>query len=346
MGLTKKEFDGRMLLKDKKPLAYNKIIQHPQMILEKKCVALIQMIVRTNCNFKCDHCAVDKFDQHSKGELSHEIIKKIADQADAMNLASICISGGEPLIFKDVEQIINIINPERFVISMDTNGWFLTEEKVKWLVQKGVDRVHLSIDGLEKNHDSFRHKEGSWKRNIQALNYIKKNNLGVIINIVATKSLVESGELVKQLEFIKQFEEHASIIYAKETGLFENHPQEILNSKDLEYIQSLTTKYNCSTHLSPNCGHNFGCLCFKRHLSINNHGSVTPCPWIPIEIGNIYQEDLQTIIQRGLDIKWFSYDNHFSCLSGNCDSEFYQKIIPQIETFDEYPVPHSKINWF
>lgn len=345
MNLTKKEFDGRMLLKDKKPLAYNKIIQHPQMILEKKCVALIQMIVRTNCFFKCDHCAVSKFDYPVKHELSLDNIKKIADQADEMKLASICISGGEPLAFPDLPEIIETINPERFVISMDTNGWLLTEDKVKWLVASGVDRVHLSIDGLKENHDSFRHRTGSWEKNIQALEYIKKNSLGVIINIVATKNLVESGELIKQLEFIKQFNEHCSIIYAKPVGDFETHKDQVLNTKDIEYIQTLTNKYNCSTHLSPNCGHDFGCLAMKRHLSIIPSGELMPCPWLTVSLGNVIEEGLQTIVQRGLDLGWFSYDFHESCQSGNCDTYFYQNIVPQIEKASTYPAKYTDIDW-
>jgi len=263
-----------------------------------------------------------------------------------MGLASICISGGEPLIFPELKDIVDAIGPRRFVISMDTNGWLLTEDKVKWLVDIGVDRIHLSIDGLENCHDEFRGATGSWKRCVQALKYCKEYGLGVIINIVATKSLINSGELIRQLDFIAQFGEHASIIHAKPTGAFEDYKDEICDTKDIEYIQSLQGKYNISTHLSPNYGYEFGCLCFKRHFSITAHGDVLPCPWIPISMGNIFDEDLETIVKRGLNMKWFSYDCKFSCQSGNKDTFFYKHIMPQIEKADTYPADWKKIDWF
>lgn len=347
---TEREIKNRGILQDKKPLAHRKIITHPEKIKNKQCVALIQLQYNYTCNFKCKHCAIERFKQQDGRTLTVEDVKRIADQADKMGLASICISGGEPLIFPDLKDVVDAIGPQRFVISMDTNGWFLTKEKIKWLVDIGVDRIHLSIDGLESNHAMFRGIKGSWQRCINALEYCKKYGLGVIINIVATKSLISSGELIKQLDFIAKFGQHASIIFAKPVGAFEQCWGEVLDTEDIKYIQTLHQqlggKYNTSTHLSPNCGYEFGCMCFKRHFSITAHGDVLPCPWIPITMGNIFNEDLETIVGRGLGIKWFSYDYKFSCQSGNRDAEFYKKIMPQIEQSNTYPVDWKKINWF
>lgn len=347
--MTKREIDKRMDLKKKKPLVYEKVIKHPEKIKNKECVALMQLQYNYLCNLKCKHCAIERFKQQKRRTLTVPDVKRIADQADAMGLASICLSGGEPLIFPDLKEVLLAIGPERFVISMDTNGWFLTEEKVKWLVDMGVDRVHLSLDGLESNHDEFRRAKGAWKRVVQAFEYCKKYNLGVNVNLVATKSMVSSGELIKELDFLSQFGVHTSIIHAKPIGAFEKYKDEILDTKDMNYIQTLHKqlggKYNSSTHLSPNCGYNFGCLAVKREFSVTAHGDVMPCPWIPISLGNIFNEDLESIIRRGLGMKWFSYDYKFSCLSGNKDMLFYKKIMPQTEQSEVYPIDWKKIRW-
>ena len=344
-GQTEREIKTRGELKERKPLAYAKIIRHPEKIANKESVALIQLQCDYRCNFKCKHCAIERFKQRGGRSLAIADIERIADQADAMGLASICISGGGPLIFPNLKDIVDAIGPERFVISMDTNGSRLDEATIKWLVDIGVDRIHLSIDGLEANHTAFRGVEGSWQKCIDALELCRKHGLGVIINIVVTKSLVGSGELIEQLEFVKQFNQHVSMIYAKATGAFEDSKDEILDTKDLQYIQSLTDIYNASTHLSVNNGHEFGCLCLKKHFSITAYGDVLPCPWIPISLGNIFEEDLETIVKRGLAMQWFSYDCKQSCLCGNRDSEFYQKILPQIEKSKQYPASWKDINW-
>lgn len=343
--MEQKYIKNRLTLKEKKPEAYAKIITHPDKIINKESVALIQLQYNYACNFKCKHCAIAKFKKQSGQKMAIADVKRIADQADAMGLASICISGGEPLIFPDLKEVIEAIGAERFVISIDTNGWALTKNKVKWLVNHGVDRIHLSVDGLEGNHDEFRGSIGSWKKCINALPYCKKYGLGVIVNIVITKSLIKSGELIRQLEFIKTFGFHASMIYVKATGEFEDSKDEVLDNDDMIYVQSLTSLYNASTHLSKNCGHSFGCLCFKRHFSITAYGDVLPCPWIPISMGNIFKEDLNTIVQRGLDNKWFSYDNKHGCLSGNINSEFFNKVMPQIEKSENYPIDYKEVDW-
>jgi MoaA/NifB/PqqE/SkfB family radical SAM enzyme len=345
MELTKRETNNRLTLREKKPAAYYKILHHPQMIVEKKSVALIQLQYNYACNFKCKHCAIEKFKQLGIRSLTISEVESIADQAHKMGIASICISGGEPLVFPDLLWVIAAIGPKRFVISMDTNGYLLDEKMIKWLVEVGVDRVHLSMDGLDSNHDQFRNKKGSWDKTIKALPLCDKHGLGVIVNIVGTRSLVRSGGLLEQLEYLKPYNAHASIIYAKATGAFEDSKDEILDSEDLSYVQGLTLTHNCSTHLSLNCGHNFGCLCFKRHFSITAYGDVLPCPWIPISMGNIRSESLETIVNRGLSNKWFSYDNKFTCHSGNCDSLFYKNIMPQIEKAKNYPADYREIDW-
>jgi MoaA/NifB/PqqE/SkfB family radical SAM enzyme len=346
MTLTDREARIRTSLQERKPRAFEKIQNFPEKIKNHESIALLQLQYKYACNFKCKHCAIEKFKQAGGKTLTLDEVKSIADQSDKIGLASICISGGEPLIFKDLKEVVDNIGPSRFNISLDTNGWFLSKEKIKWLVDIGVDRIHLSIDGLEQNHSMFRGEKDSWKKCIQALDWCKLYGLGVIINIVITKDLIKSGELINQLEYIKQFNQHASMIYAKPTGSFEEHKDQVLDTKDIEYVQSLTSKYNCSTHLSPNCGHEFGCLCFKRHFSITAYGDVLACPWIPISFGNIREESLQDIINRGLKMKWFSYDNKYSCQSGNTDTFFYQKILSQVNDNKQYPVSWKDINWY
>lgn len=342
--LTDREKNNRKTLQERKPLAFLKIAKFPDKIASKESIALVQLQYNYACNFKCVHCAIEKFKQPDK-TLTVSDVKNIADQADAMGLASICISGGEPLIFPDLKEVIGAIGQERFCLSMDTNGWFLDEDKVVWLVEQGVDRIHLSLDGLAENHDGFRLQNGSWKRCVEALPFCKKHGLGVIINIVATRSVTRSGEIEKQLQYTSQFGFHTSIIHAKPVGSFEGFDDKICDSKDIAYIQELTKKYNAATHLTPNCGNDFGCLCFKRHFSITAYGDVLPCPWIPITMGNIHEELLEDIVKRSLSIKWFSYDHKFSCQSGNCDNYFYKNILPQYKKSKQYPADWREIQW-
>ena len=254
MAYTEREKKIRQTLQEKKPEAWKKIQEFPKRIEQHKSIALMQLQYDYVCNMKCSHCAIEKFRENKKDiKLNPLDVKIIADQAHNIGLASICISGGEPLAFPDLEKVIDSIGSYRFVLSIDTNGLLLDEEKIKWLVDKGVDRIHLSLDGLETNHNAFRKvKVNSWQHNVDILPLCKEYGLGVVINIVATKDLVRSKEMEKQLAFVEQFNHHTSMIYAKPVGTFEEAKDQILNSTDFNYLEELTKKYNCSTHLTVN----------------------------------------------------------------------------------------------
>lgn len=68
---------------------------------------------------------------------------------------------------------------------------------------------------------------------------------------------------------------------------------------------NLEKKYNVYTHLTPAYGLNMGCIGVKGMISVTQYGDVLPCPYIHTSIGNVFEEPLKDIIQRGLDIKYF-----------------------------------------
>ena len=115
----------------------------------------------------------------------------------------------------------------------------------------------------------------------------------------------------------------------------------------MEYLETLTKKYNCSTHLTPAYGRDMGCIAVRRHFSVLPNSKIMCCPWIPVTFGSILEEGLDTILTRMLKIKWFSWDTpKHTCMSGNVDSYFYQNVLSQLENFpDEYPVDYRKINF-
>lgn len=352
--LTERERNMRRKFREQKPLIYKKIKEHMGMIKRGESVAFIQYERDYGCNFSCDHCYIEDL-KKAKGvkRLTLADVGRIADQADAMNLASWCISGGEPTIFPDLEDLVKAIGPHRFIISMDTHGFFLDEEKIKWLVAIGINRIHLSIDGNEQVHDEFRKQKGSWRKCIDALPLCKKYGLDVIINITVTKSDVKSGALVQFLEFLRQFDVYSSLIYAKPMGNFRESEwaqQEIMNTEDHKELDRLTTIYNTGTRHSTVNGYYFKCFTFKKQFSITAYGEVMSCPWIPITFGNLLNEPLRQIVERGLQNPWFSYDVLNECLVGNTDSFFYRHVMPQVheiaKTHGGYPVDYRKIDFY
>jgi len=341
MRLTAAEQNNRERLQNKKPLVYNKVITHADKIKNGESVAVVQLQYRYDCNFTCKHCAIEKLKGKPGGTLiTIKDVARIGNELDDLGIASICVSGGEPIMFPDLPDVIEALDPRRFHIGMDTNGWLLTQEKIRYIQSLGIDRIQLSMDNL--------HNDGSKPRAIKTLEMCQNEGLRVIINVVVTKSLIAHG-LESQLAYLSTFGEHINLIAAKPVGSFEDSRDEILDGKDFEYVQSIVNSAppgSMSTHQSPNFGYSFGCFAFKRLFSITAYGDVMPCPWIPISMGNIHSENLKDIVNRGLDNKWFGYGSKQSCLAGNKDTPFFKKIIPQIEKAKEYPAKWTDIEWY
>lgn len=149
------------------------------------------------CNFTCPHCYTRSgAGEFGETKLTMEDIKRLADEADELGVYEIDIQGGEPLINPQLFDILDAIQTERFYTYITTNGWFLDMELAEKLAKAGVDRISVSIDAFSsEEHDSFRRKEGSFKRCIDALGYTQKAGMKAYVNIVVGHYNAQSKEL-------------------------------------------------------------------------------------------------------------------------------------------------------
>jgi len=297
----------RNSLKEKKPYVYEKIMKFDEKVKNGESIAIIQFQYDYRCNFSCVHCSVRRFQGKKRGRVfTISDVKELSRQVDEMGLAQIVITGGEPLIFPDFDDVVKAIDPQKFWIVSDTNGWLLNEEKANHLKNIGVDKVQLSIDSMSATeHDEFRRKAGSYEKCIRAIDAALNAGLNIIIQTVVTKQRLRSEELIDFLEFMNGKNVGVFVTYAKPVGCWEGNFDVLVNRDDMDYMRELEKKYNVFTHLTPSYGLNLGCIAVKRMVSITKYGDVMPCPYIHCSLGNFFEEPLKDIIGRGMKIKYF-----------------------------------------
>ena len=165
MNLTPAEHDARERARARKPYVISKTEKYPEKLARGESCAMIQLQYRYGCNIECQHCSISGFQgRRPPGAkfLTPEKVRAIYDEADALGHAQTTISGGEPLIFKDLFKVIEAIGPERFFIQIDTNGWYLDAAKAKALYDAGVDKMQVSLDSfVASEHDEFRRAPGA-----------------------------------------------------------------------------------------------------------------------------------------------------------------------------------------
>jgi len=301
------EKEKRNRLQKEKPLVYEKILRYDEKIRNGESIAILQFQYDYTCNFHCEHCCITKL-RRKKGERCFTIadVRELSRQADEMGLAHIVITGGEPLVFPDFDEIVEAIDPRKFYITSDTNGWFLDAAKAKHLKSIGVDKIQLSLDNLSaEEHDAFRKHKGAHARALRAIDAAQEAGLNLLVQTVVSKQRVRSREFLDFLKFLNGKGVPVFVTYAKPVGDWEGNFGVLVSREDMDYVRELEKTYQVFTHLTPSYGMELGCIAVKRMVSITKYGDVMPCPYIHTSLGNFFKEPLKDIIERGLNIKYF-----------------------------------------
>lgn len=338
--LNQIEQEKRESLKFTRPRVYEKVINYAEKVKNGESIAILQFQYDYRCNFRCEHCCTAKM-QKKQRWFTIKDVRELSRQADELGLAHFTITGGEPLLFQDLDELVTAIDPKKFFIAMDSNGWYLDADKAKHLQSIGIGKVHLSLDSISPiDHDSFRRKEGSHARVLTAIDASLNAGLSVLINTVVTKQRVYSNEFIDFLEFTKKLGVGVVMMLAKTAGSWEGNFDVTLNENDLAHLRDIEKTYNAFTHLVPAYGLDLGCIAVKRMVSVTKYGDIMPCPWIHTSLGNFFDEPLKIILERGMNIKFFGKRVE-SCIA-SVEGEFLSDYIGKMEG-KPYPVPYTEV---
>ena len=136
----------------------------------------IQIHVTDLCNSKCPTCFYWK--NKNVEQLDKKYIFKFIDQAFQLSGPKIVtLTGGEPLIRRDIFDIIRYIRLKKGYPKILTNGLLLTPKTIDKLVESGIDSVSISINSInQKIHDWSRGVNGNLEKIFEEVQYIKKNH--------------------------------------------------------------------------------------------------------------------------------------------------------------------------
>ena len=158
------------------------------------------------CNERCRHCGSYCGDVTSE-ELSPEVYYRLMEQVKERykKLPMLCITGGEPLLRKELFEIMSYAHKLGYTWGMTSNGTLITRETAKKLKEAGMNTISVSIDGLEETHDSFRRTPGGFRKAVEGVkNLLEQDFEAVQVTTVVTKKnidqLDELFELMTELD--------------------------------------------------------------------------------------------------------------------------------------------------
>ncbi|WP_051569274.1 radical SAM/SPASM domain-containing protein [Alkaliphilus transvaalensis] len=131
------------------------------------------------CNLNCLHCGSDCSKDNNCTELPAEkvlqVFSNIAENYSAQDVM-VAVTGGEPLMRRDLFDVLNKVNQLGFSWGMVTNGMLVNENVVKKCAETGMKTVSVSLDGVRESHNWLRNEATSYDRAIGALRLFSKAN--------------------------------------------------------------------------------------------------------------------------------------------------------------------------
>lgn len=299
--------------------------------VEQYIPLVISWNVTLKCNLKCAHCYINAKETNSVKELSTDAAKMLIHQITEVSKPLLILSGGEPLLRKDIYEIIKYGADRGLKMGMGSNGMLINEEIAKKLKESGMGTVAISLDSsYPERHDQFRGVKGCWDKALNAIKVLKKEGIEVQVNCTVTRQNYDEIDKIMDLaESLGVDNFHLFFLVPTGRGTdIEDITPEMYEEMIINTL-SKTKKHNLN--VKPSCAPQFmrvakengvdmsrwvrGCMAGLYYCRIYPSGEVTPCPYMPVSLGNIRKKSFNDI--------WFKSEifealRDFSQLKGKC----------------------------
>ncbi len=312
---------------------------------------IISWNLTKKCNLRCEHCYISAgriSKAESQDELSTEECFRVVDQICEVNpQALLILTGGEPLLRKDVFEIAAYANSKGLWVVVGTNGVFITEELCRRIIDSGVKGMALSLDSLDPAvHDLFRGVQGAWDNTVNGSKVLRDADLPFIIQTTIGEHNRESileiarfaydlGARVFNLYFLVptgrglytsnitpgQYEETLARLMDLQK---EFAGKMLVNSKCAPHYQRLLYQHEPdSPFLKSFAGGAGGCPAGTHYLGIRPNGDMTPCPYLPVYGGNLRERSFKEIWE---DSEVFNRIRSRNALGGRCGACEFNRV--------------------
>ena len=186
------------------------------------------------CNLRCKHC-LNNSGIKGSNEIEYNELLRIVKLLIQAGIFEIRFTGGEPLLYSKIYDIIKFCTDNNIYVSIGTNGTLITESVIKRLKDCGLNKAIISLDGTRESHDSIR-GEGNYDKTMSAINLLKKYEIEYKINSVIMKNNID--DIIKLAK--KMHKENNPLFIRRfiESGRGVNIKDNVLKNKDYEYVKS------------------------------------------------------------------------------------------------------------
>ena len=227
------------------------------------------------------------------------------------------LSGGEPLLRKDILELAQYASGKGMMVVLGSNGLLIDDRVASKLKERGVSGVSIALDSLDhKIHDRIRSREGAWELAVRAVRICQNHGLAVQINTTITQN--NDHEIFRLAQYsqelgAKVFSPFFLVCTGRGEKIVDLSPEQ--QEQILSVIVEADGEYK-GMMIRPRCAPTFRrilyqknptspllrmptgrCLAGLHYCRITPEGNVTPCPYLPLSLGNIKRKNLKDLWQ-------------------------------------------------
>jgi len=296
-------------LAKRKPKFFTRLVSggFRTIVMRQNRLRFLDVAVDYACNMKCSHCSAVHLGRWGKARLTLDEYTSLADQLCKEGCLIFHFTGGEPLLRRDLENIIKAFKPERCGISIQSNGLLADRSRLESLREAGADIFCVSIDsGIPEEHDAFRNYSGAFIKAIEAVDNAMSLGYQTMISTCLSHANMDSEGFLKAVALAEERGIWCSINLAVPAGNWRECEEFMLTEQDQRKWRVFVKEHPlCHIDLQ----HNWkavGCGTVKEKLYLTAYGEVMPCPFIQVSLGNLREEDIRAIRRRAFKYPKFA----------------------------------------
>ena len=271
---------------------------------------LVSWNVTNRCNLSCDHCYLGAGEK-AEAELSFQEGCRLIDQLVDAGTHMLILTGGEPLMRRDIVGLAAYASSRGLLVVLGTNGMLLSPSKVRELKAAGVAGAGISLDSLHpEKHDGFRGVQGAWKGAVRGIRNCVAQQLPVLLQMTVLPW--NRGEVLEMMDFAQHegvtgFTLYFLVCTGRGERLSDITPSQYEEALALlveaqPRYPGMMVRARCAPQISRMASQqgsalvgNAGCLAARQYCRITPEGNVTPCPYLPLTAGNVRERPLGDI---------------------------------------------------
>lgn len=285
---------------------------------------LVAWEVTRSCNLACVHCRAAAQDHPYANELTTKECFHLLDQIEEVGKPIIILTGGEPLLRPDIFDVAMYGAGKGFPMTMAVNGTLLTKEIAWRMVDIGIKRISVSLDGASAaTHDAFRGVEGAFDGALRGIANAREAGLDFQINTTITRQNLEEIPAIQKLAASLGAAAH-HIFLLVPTGRGKDLAEQAIDAA--QYEKTLHWFYEQRDHvplqLKATCAPHYyrilrqraredgrkvdfetfgldamtrGCLGGSGFCFVSHVGQVQPCGYLELDCGNVRDKSFREI---------------------------------------------------